>query len=266
MTISMPRADMMTVLRKLGLTTSLKLCLDAGHELSVTSTAWEDLSGGGDGGWYRGGASAGDAQEPTFNGVEGNRSSSEYWSFDGGDYFTYWTANKAWMETLHKNNAKFTLAAWIWINALGVMHPIFMSCKFVGTDIGINFMIYSDDKILLYVVNGTTVAMNSSIVARPAALATGKWYFVAVSCDEALGASGGLQQVNGEQTTFDATYASPSAAAASPTGVYIGVQSGAAQIFKSGDRIANCMAWEGRVLNAGELQALFQATRPKFGV
>src|SRR5690349_1915490 len=106
----------LTVIQQLGLTTGLKLCLDAGDSASVavgSQAKWLDVAGNGYD-FYRGSSAAGDAAEPTFNGTPGNLSASEYFSSDGGDNFTYDSANESWMDNLHKDGAKFTICCWIW--------------------------------------------------------------------------------------------------------------------------------------------------------
>ncbi len=94
----------------LGLTTNLKLCLDAGDPASYSSgQKWLDRSGGGYD-FHLGATSSSEASDPTFNGVAGRQSDAEYFSGDGGDYFTYDSNSETWMRDFHKAGAITALA------------------------------------------------------------------------------------------------------------------------------------------------------------
>jgi hypothetical protein len=94
------------VIQECGLTSNCKLCLDAGDSSSYdgSSQTWYDLSGNGFD-WYCGATSGAEASDPTFNGSAGGKSPSEYWSFDGGDWFVMAVAEPSWINNLHKDNA-----------------------------------------------------------------------------------------------------------------------------------------------------------------
>src|SRR5688572_10725967 len=110
---------LLTILNGLGLTANLKLCLDAGDNLSApaAATSWLDRSGNGYD-FFRGTTSGADATDPTFNGTPGELSAAEYWSFDGGDFFRYDTTNETWMQNLHKNNALLSFFCWLYLPSL----------------------------------------------------------------------------------------------------------------------------------------------------
>jgi len=106
---SHPAWNLEEIIRGLSLDTNLKLCLDAGEGDSYTSgQSWLDLAGSGYD-FFLGQDGSSDSTDPTFNGVANTMTSSEYWSFDGGDYFTYDTTNETWMENLHKAGALLIL-------------------------------------------------------------------------------------------------------------------------------------------------------------
>lgn len=90
-------------LRNVGLTDGLKLCLDAGdiNSYDGTSQTWKDLSGNGSD-FYRGSGSGTDGADPTFNGKAGGLSANEYFSFDGGDYFTAVNTNPQWLKDIFR--------------------------------------------------------------------------------------------------------------------------------------------------------------------
>lgn len=95
-------ASLREVIDSLGLTTNLKLVLDAGDVESWPGNGqkWLDRSGGGYD-FFLGADGTASATDPTFNGNVGNQR-TEYFSADGGDYFTYDSANETWMKSLGK--------------------------------------------------------------------------------------------------------------------------------------------------------------------
>jgi len=245
-------------IKALGLTTGLKLCLDAGDAASYTSgQSWLDRSGNGFD-FFLGADGSATASDPTFTGTAGDLDA--YFAHDGGDYFTYNSANETWMNNLHKNNALFTLAAWVY-----TVEPAFQT--FAGQrgaaagNTGVSFGI-STTQLQFFVLNAGTVV--ASIVADLVA-GTNAWNFFAVSVDEAAGAGGALLQKDNSVEAVTSTYTSPSAGNASFT-MQIGARGNGDAPIKSGNRMAMFTAWEGRALTAGEIQAFFNATRGRFGV
>lgn len=253
-------ADLLYVLRKLGLTSNLRLCLDAGDAESYSSgQSWLDRSGNGYD-FFRGADGSATGSDPTFNGTAGGRSSAEYWSFDGGDYFTYDTTNETWMQNLHKNNALFTLLMW-WYVTSGDTLALWGSNGGAGST-GTGMHIYHSASALRFrVVNATATVLDTT---SGLTIPTG-WVMIGLSVDEAAGASGGLWFCNGNTETFDTTYSSPSSGNASNT-MQIAARGNASNPSANGTRCAQFMAWEGRALTLGEIQAVFQVTRSRFGV
>jgi hypothetical protein len=101
----------------LGLTSNLQLVLDAGARASYPSAGkWLDLAGSGYD-FFRGADGDTDGDEPTHNGTPGGLSSSEYFSFDGGDFFTYDSANETWMNNMSKDSGQFSIIIWVYHNA-----------------------------------------------------------------------------------------------------------------------------------------------------
>src|SRR5258708_4652988 len=99
---------------------STPACTSPAHVASYdgVSQTWNDRSGGGYN-FYRGTTSGGDASDPTFNGAPGDPNGA-YFSFDGGDLFTYSTTNAAWMDALHKSGAAFSVFALYFVPSSGL--------------------------------------------------------------------------------------------------------------------------------------------------
>ena len=255
--------DLIGVIRKLGLTTNLKLVLDAGdassYNAAVQTDKWLDRAGSGYD-FFRGSGTGVDAADPTFNGTAGGLSSAEYWGFDGGDYFTYDTTNESWMENIHKDNAKFSIFSWFYIPSSG------SAFNFCGTDNngfnGFHLRAAATTFLVLRVSNATGAAL--TLTGTNAVPAT-RWNCAAVTLDEAVGASGAAQFLNGATETFTSTYSTPSAAAASFT-MNVAARGNAGVPPASGARLGGIAIWEGVALTAAQLTAIYTATRGRYGV
>lgn len=257
--ISMPRADLLTVVRKLGLSTGLKLCLDAGDSDSYTSgQSWLDRSGNGYD-FFLGATNSVTTDDPTFNGTAGRRSSSEYFSFDGGDIFQYDSANETWMNNLHKDNAKFTLVGMFYLPDTTTTQGLFSTARGNNADTGfstyvagtaVGFNVRTGSASAISAVNVTTLPTSSA------------WNFIGLTVDEAAGT--GFWCVNGSEDTFTSTYTSPSSGSATGT-LRIGSRR-TDSLLVSGSRIASAAMWEGVAIDASQMRALFQATRGKFAI
>lgn len=265
---SYPPGTMLSAAQRLGLTSGLVLCLDAGDAASYdgTSQTWTDTSGNGNH-FYRGTGSGSDAADPAFTGTAGRQSSAEYFSSDGGDYFSP-VGSPTFADTWHKDNATFTLAAWVYV-ASGVVTPpglpLITTRGPVGGpfDPGVTLQISglaSTGRISLNYNNGSSTQAclpptNDSIVE-------GTWMFAAVSFSEGSGAS--FVRANGFSELFSSdTYVSPSSAAktAGPLIFAIATNSVAA----SGDRINSIAAWS-TALSQAQVLSIYNATKGKFGL
>lgn len=258
---SLARAPALYVLRRLGLATNLRLCLDAGDAASYTSgQKWLDTSGNGYD-FFLGLDGSATATDPTFNGTAGGLSSAEYFSFDGADYFTYDTTNETWMENLHKDNAIFTFMAWVYIGAQGSSQGLFGNNAATNTNIGIVWQVASSNVQALTVTNGTAASMlQTSSTTVPA----GSWLCLGASLNEATGAGGIIWFQNGVTNTDTSTYTSPSASGATFTSA-IGSRGNANGILTNNSRMAMFMAWEA-ALSLSQMTAFYNATRGRFGI
>lgn len=255
---SYAQTELIHTLKRAGLATNLRMSLDAGDALSYTSgQSWLDRSGNGYD-FFRGATSGAEGSDPTFTGTAGQRTSSTYWSFDGGDYFTYDSANEAWMHNLHKANAKWTVLFWWYAGSTGAKCSLFDTYGPGPIGTAFQFSSSAANKYEVFIVN-TSIVMSNVGPTVPATT----WHMIALSVDAAAGASGGLWMLNDTPTTFNATYTSPSASNSSGT-LQIGVENGIT-IIPNGSRMAMVAAWEGRALTQAELTVVYRLTKSRLG-
>jgi hypothetical protein len=264
---------MSQILTTLGLTTNLRLVLDASDAASYTSgQSWLDRSGNGYD-FFRGADGSATASDPTFNGIAGGRTSSEYWSFDGGDYFTYDSANESWMSNYNKNNATGTIIAWLYTGAAssptaGDAIASTLPRNLGITEYGFTFrMVLTSGAGALEMVAESGTVANGILKTSIITLSASAWQMVAVSFNEASNscvfAIGKASGFASESTTY--TFGSTAANDAGNT-LHIASDALAAQVFASGRRLASVVMWEGTALSAANLEAIFTATRGKFGI
>jgi hypothetical protein len=256
---------MIDVIQRQGLTSNLRLCLDAadGNSLPAASTKWLDTSGNGYD-FFRGTTGGADATDPTINGSADGRSSAEYLSFDTADFLRYDTTNETWMQNLHKDNAVFTLAAWVYMPSFGGSFGVFGTRGAAGGNTGTSFT-FAGSTLQLAIQN----AGSSVMLATTGNIAsTNTWTFGAVSITEATGANGALIRVNSAESLHTSTYSSPAAGNASFTAEIGARGNGDSPLsnITNGARMAAFMAWEGVALTSAQLAAFYAATRGRFGV
>jgi hypothetical protein len=255
------RESFFTIIGRLGLSSGLRLCLDAGDAASYTSgQSWLDRSGNGYD-FFRGANNTATTDDPTFNGSAGGLSVNEFFSFDGGDFFRYDTTNETWMNNLHKDGAKFTIIGWINTVSAAVAQPVFGNGQGVKTTVGIEFGGSNLNVLRLRIGNGGGAF--ARLAETAATLSFGTWIMVSVTVDEA--ATTGFLGVDTTITTFTSTYTSPSASNAGQT-MEIGARGNANSPFANGSKIAAVMVWEGVALTSSQVQSVYGATRDRFGV
>lgn len=254
-------ADALYVCRKLGLTSGLQLVLDAGDASSYTSgQSWLDRSGNGYD-FFLGDDGSATATDPTFNGTAGQLSSGEYFSFDGGDYFTYDTTNEAWMQ-FHKDNAQWSYMGWWYMGVADVVNALFGTRGAVaGGNIGIRVGFNTANKIVFQQRDGTTnQTVYTTTVTHPG---INTWFMVALQVNEAGGAAASFAGINTTIETFDGTYTATTASNASFT-LRIGDNGEGSGALDAGGRHAISVFRD--TLTQGEALAFYQATRGRFGV
>ncbi len=209
-------------INSLGLSTDLQLCLDAGDKNSYTSgNKWRDVSGNGND-FFLGSDGATAGEKPTFNGSPGGLSAKEYWSFDGGDFFRYDSANETWMNAIHKNSAQYSI--FIIHTAAGEV----VSSKGVAGTSGAGGSGKLGFALTAISTAGNNMFFNTSAGAAGSDMNSnasdfrlpedGTLQTLGLSVDEPAGAGGLLWVKDGvSDSTDNATYSSPSASDASHT-------------------------------------------------
>ena len=251
--------SLINILGRLNLTSGLTLCLDAGDSASYTSgQSWLDRSGGGYD-FFLGLDGSATATDPTFNGVAGALSSAEFFSFDGGDLFTYDTTNETWMNNLHKDSAAYTIVGYVYIAASVGIQCVVSTFVTNSTGTGFRFRIAADETLNILVQNGGAAVLSTGTTAT---ISTGAWHFIAVAVDEAAGT--GTFQIDGTQASFTSTYSSPSTGNAEST-MALASRGDTNQTFESGGRMAAMAAWTTKLTDAS-LTSIYSATKTRFGV
>lgn len=250
------------ILVRLGLQQNLRLCLDAGSGASAppAATKWLDLSGNGHD-FFRGTTGSADATDPVFNGNSGGLSATEFWSFDGGDFFRYDGANETWMQNLHKANAKFTITSWIFGAGADTNNSICGSNNNVNTSVGMYFRASSAAGTLLFQCHNGSASPSRSVQSSINNYVVGEWNFCTLSVDEA--ANTGFFQINNRFQFIPTSYTSPSSGNAGFT-FEIGARGNAAASFTNGGRMANVSIWEGLSLAPADTKLIYDSTCFKF--
>lgn len=260
----LPAQYFLNVLTAESLTSGLQLCLDVGDTRSYggTGQVWTDLSPS-TYDWNRGADGSATATDPTFNGIADGGSANEYWSFDGGDYFrpTAGGGGNTFINTIHKDNAAFTLVCWGRLGAHGPSNQYLFGDTSTSAIVGFFWGFASANGRLRFAVyNGSAQVIDATATTLSIPTA-GQWYMWAVSVDEA--AASGLQYQNGSAHTFNPTYTSPSASNTGGSLTLGGMNS--TLPLSNTSRMSFFAAWD-RALSQADLDTLFNATREKFGV
>ena len=253
---------LMSALTTAALTTNLKLCLDArdasSYDPAVQTDKWLDVAGSGYD-FYRGSGTGGDAADPTFNGEAGGLESN--WSFDGGDYFTYDVANEVWMESIHKNNAIFSIVAFF-------MPQVGAQAIIGNSKINTGFEVLCNSSTYLSIDNA---GANVLTKVGDTAVTNNAYHMIGVSLNEATGAGGGFFYLDGAynqvsaSNTFNSTYTAPAAGAASHT-LQIAAGGTAYLPMKASSKMACIAVWQGTALTKANMDTIWAAMRGRFGI
>jgi hypothetical protein len=246
-----------------GLTSGLKFVLDAGATEAGSGQSWLDLSGDGID-WFRGTDGNASTDDPSYNGVLGDVSSNEYWSFDGGDYFTYDGSLETWMNNIH-HDGKIMSFIVVGYSPLTVDGGWFATQT--GTSAGCYFHSTGGNKqqINIQKAGVATLARTSD-----AAMTANAWHFTAHSVDDPSGADAGFLYIDGDYNqvgasdTWDSTYTSPGTG--SPAGMRLGSYANATSPAASGTRLAVMAFWDGVVLSKANMDTLYAAIGPRFSL
>jgi len=258
---------LMSMITDASLTTNLVLCLDAGDGSSYSSGQdWVDVSGAGNGDeFHRGSGTGSDSADPTFNGSADARTSAEYWSFDGGDYFTYGAANEDWMQ-IHKNNAKITCLMAAYLGDVSGATGMFATTETAG-GVGFEYSMTSGETI--YTSNLDASPPVSMYKGSSDQMPLGEWIILGLSMSEGGGnvsfffLNGAYDQVSGANT-FDAVASAPSGSNATSI-MTIGARPNANNPFPSGARIGCIAMWEDN-LSFANLDTIFDVLKLRYGI
>lgn len=224
--------DMIT---QAGLTANLAFVMDAGDSNCYNSGQnLLDTSGNGNH-FYLGGSIGVAGDDPTFNGTLGNRSSNEFFSFDGGDYFNAQTFS-SWAEWQTTGVGtliaitRFTGDGTLFGNFQTSFHPGIFIGRFGGSlNINVNY-------------NGGSALVASSGATVP----TGVDTFVAVAVDRFGGFNGSLFQIDSTLETFNGAYVA-SDGVHSDAPYSIGSTNNTFVFMPSGSRLYGLAMWNSKL-------------------
>lgn len=244
--------------------TGMQLLLDPGDAACYPGSGQTltDLSGNGRD-FVRGATSSSEGSDPTFNGTANGHSASEYFSYDGGDYFTKASANGTFINSITKDNALFTLIYLAYAttlttsfqsfacgNAYSSLKPGFEVSSDGGVNKKVDFQVYRADGSFCGGHGTTALATDNS------------WNLIQVAIDEA--AATGLMFVNGTSESFTGSYTTPSAL--DPGSVLqIGASGSNNSPEASGHRFGG-FALVNRALSSVDLTAIYNGLKSKYSL
>lgn len=255
-----------SVLDYLGLTTGLKVSLDAGDSTSYSSgQTWYDTSGN-DEDFYFGTDGTVQSSDPTFNGVAGDLSINEYMSTDGADTFKMVNALPAWLNTIHKDNAAYSIVMFYYAMSSAGEQSILSNYGVIDADDGWAFRL-NNNYPNIYVSKSGSATLNKTGDTTANANA---WNMMGVSVDEATGAGGGFHYLNGSynqvsaSNTFNATYSSPSTNSSDQLRMFQNTDTGHKCV--SGSRLAILGIWQGTVLTKANMDSIWTELGGRFSL
>lgn len=257
--------SLIAAIQNLGLTSGLKICLDAGDANSYTSgTKWLDTSGNGFDFHFGDGVNAG--TRPTFNGTPGGLSANEYFTSSGTNYFTYDSTAEPWMQTLHKDGAVLSAFA-IWRATSPLSSSAFSGfTNWTGMGGGAVWLPYSASgggpRFASFI---TSIQTAANIVSTTLPVANA-WNIQGFSLNENTGANGAVWNVNGTATTHSSTYTAPATNDPTVFRLASSTTSGNSNAFPVGVRFACLAIWQGTALSSTQLEDLRNAMRGRYGL
>lgn len=252
-------APLLTFIEDLALDTALDCVLDAGDAASYTTgQTWTDVKNGND--FYRGGSPAANVLDPSFAGVAGGMSESEYFYTPDTQVRRFQeAAAHTFAEDWHKNNATWTALFLVYIPSSGAGYSFNLFSTAPLSTSGTGVRVYVDKSgssvnLRLVVTRGASPAAKSAVVNISSIVNVNSWNLLAVSIDEA-DVAGGFFYINGiTSSAFDPTYTSPAAGGSDYPYAVAGVYSG--EGMPQGFRIMGAAFWS-RAVPASELDSLY---------
>jgi len=251
-----------SIISGLGLTTNLKLCLDAGdsasYDPSIQTNEWLDTSGNGYD-FFRGSGTGGDSNDPTFNGTAGGLSSAEYWSFDGADRFTYDTANEAWMTAFHKNSNIGSMVCMFYNLGSGNSYNHFGD---TSSSEGFIFSKNSANQLRVFARNSVSSTVYSFVSS--ATKTTAGWTYMGFGMDEPSNTL--VAKFDTANESSGCTYTAPSSGNAQTRVCIANNATSGGVAYPNGARLACFAAWQGTPLTATNLTDIYNALKGRFGL
>jgi len=240
--------------------------LDAGLSASYSGSGqtFADSLGNAAYDHWLGSDSVSGGSDPTFNGVAGANTNAEYFSGDGGDFFTI-KANTTFVNSLHKDNAIFT---WYGFVNTPTSTATGMLCGSTGGSLGVGIYIYLNSGQIQF---GCEDGVNNLIVAQTGAafVSTAEACLIALSYNENTGAgmfykknAAGTKLTSTFTTTYNAAGLTPSIMPASHP-MQIWARGGGSDVMQNG-----CQLWQSGMfdfalseLNLDALWTQYHATK-----
>lgn len=255
-----------SIIDDLGLTTNLKLCLDAGdiasYNPAVQTARWLDTSGN-ENHFFRGSSTTGDSNEPIFNGTAGGLSSNEYWSFDSSlRYFIYDGPVQPWMQNISRDNAKFS--CFYIVDLPSTQEQTIFCTKNSSTVAAAGSRLSArstDAQLFLNIANGTAGAFE--VLSGVSGGFMG-FHAVGLTLDEAATYSITLNE-SVKVNSSSAAYANPSTSGESVM-TLCSANTGGSLRFASGAKFYCFAMWEGSTLTTSNLIAIYNGIKSRFGL
>lgn len=250
------------IINGLGLTTNLKLCLDAGdaasYDPAVQTARWLDTSGNGND-VYRGTSAGGDANEPTFNGTAGGESINEFFSCAVEDFFNSVVTAPTWVNQMSSSTAQFTIFLVFGISTsnsnttrlMGNKNELNSTSR--GWSLEVPFAA-SNRKIRYLINNGTA---NQGVFTSATSFNTTNYNIVSVSADANTPSE--LININGTAESFTNAFTNTSATG----GVAFRIGSSALNV---NSKTYRCVAIWDTPLTATNLADLYNGIKGRFGL
>jgi hypothetical protein len=253
---SRARAPYLYMLKRLGLTPGLKLCLDVG-DINLYPGTGTQIACPYTGTIFDFGATT---AAPTFNGEAGRLTKDEYLSFDGGDYLTINGGNTAAIDALHKDNAAYTIVALMQGVAAGAIQRICGTDGGNNANIGVSFLFAASNSMQIQMRYGGATGLNQASSLLVDALPG----LYAISLNESVGTGALLYRKRDALDSDPSTYSTPSASAATYP-LQIGAGGNNANPVANGTRLFGFFLWEGVALPQKQLAAISAMTKQRIG-
>lgn len=243
------------------------LFLDASQSTSYPGSGqvWSDISGNGRH-FLLGNNSSVNSTDPTFNGSAGGNSRNEYFSFDGGDRFSFQSgANDTFINGLHKSTVTFTCFAWVYLPTLptnGSSYGIFGTTGGSASAIGLHFDVFDTGSYAacrIIISNGSGTNLLDAQTGVASGSLNNRWNFFGFT----LIPTNYAMICNGTQTGAGINLSGASASNATRV-IQVGTVGFGVNPLPNGSRLANLCLFD--FTQTSTLQAFFQSSRTKFGV